>query len=69
MIDWSKHDGDPKDICHCRCEAVFLSHSKTSFMETDRGFETITREPCPACGKNNDCWWIESVPETFTIER
>lgn len=63
-IDWSKRDGDPEDICHCRCKAVYNSHS---FLDTDKGFETITRKPCPACRRNNDCWWIESAPERFII--
>lgn len=64
-IDWTKHDEFPESTCYCRCGAVFRSHSKMVF---DGVPKTITRRPCPACKRDDDCRRISADPEKFTLE-
>ena len=62
-IDWSEFTG-PEDTCYCRCGEIFRSHTKY----VKAVYKAITKEHCPRCGKDDDCWRILSDPETITIK-
>lgn len=64
-IDWSRHDKFPEGWCSCRCGLSFMSHNK-SVAEGDT-IRTYTRKPCPACGRDDDCYQFSSPPESYTI--
>jgi len=63
MINWMEFDKWTKDTCYCRCDKIFRSHGRFD-MKAGR---IITRLPCPNCGKNDDCYRIQSDPETMEI--
>jgi len=53
-IDWSNFTFS-EDTCHCRCHCIFRSHAKYVLK-----LGLITRNKCPKCGKNDNCWRITS---------
>lgn len=61
-IDWSEFIW-PEDTCCCRCGEIFRSHSKYIMAVS----KIITKEQCPRCRKDDDCWRIISEPETIKI--
>lgn len=61
--DWSIFNEYEEGECHCRCGVVFASHSQID-MERRK---SITRKPCPGCGKDDDCWMCSSPPERWTL--
>lgn len=64
-VDWTNHDRYAENTCHCRCGAVFRSHSK--FVMDPPHIEA--RKPCPACGRTDDLRKAESDPEPMFVRR
>lgn len=62
-MDWSMFDGEPENTIRCNCEAVYRSHSRIN-MDRRR---SITRKPCPNCGRHDNSWMCSSDPEVMTI--
>lgn len=63
MSDWAKFDTYPEATCYCRCGVVFRSHSQID-MHVCR---SISRKPCPGCGKQDELRRVSHDPETDYI--
>lgn len=62
-IDWSAFAAYPPNTNYCRCGAVYRSHAKIA-MALRR---TVTKEPCPECGRHDDLRMSSSEPEAWRI--
>lgn len=67
MTDWTASDKYPEDTCECRCGAVWASHAK---YVGDPKPSLVTRRPCPACGRTDQCVAVRSgwEPMSFGTE-
>ena len=66
VIDWSVHEKYERSTLACACGAVYLSHYK--FLKHQGRLVGVSKDPCPACGKNIDnIRRAESPPERWTI--
>ena len=63
-IDWSEFNKWPESEITCGCGAVYQSHCKF-VNEPKRG--TVSRRPCPGCGRTDDVRQASSPPERMTI--
>lgn len=61
-IDWSIFKPGDEATCYCRCGGVFRSYAKGIYKE---GCGTVTKEPCPKCGRNDDCIRVSWDEVTF----
>lgn len=64
MINWTASDKYPEDTCRCRCGAVWASHAKFVF---DPAPGLVTRRPCPACGRNDQCVSVRGGTEAMSF--
>ncbi len=62
-VDWTVFDQYPESTCYCNCDAIFRSHAKI-VMSIRR---SVSRKPCPDCGKNDNLRRVSSDPETYII--
>ena len=63
MIDWTPLLQYPPAENFCRCGVVYVSHAKID-MAIRR---TVTRLPCPGCGRDDNLFRSSSPPESVTI--
>lgn len=64
-INWSLSDKFPEDTVTCKCGAVFRSHVRA--VTVDGKVVTISRKPCPKCGKDNSFRSVKSDPHIMEI--
>lgn len=63
-IDWGMFKEESDTTCYCRCGKIFRSHA----MYAKDLQKVISKDKCPSCLKNDNCWRYQSDPESLTLE-